>query len=139
MHEGNATYFYDKNAFSCMDFYEFASDTWASLIYEHNFKGFILGHIPLIKKLKWREVFIYKMLWGSLSDRNNGSMDRGAILDFPAGMTSVSKPYIETGVGIENIFRIIRVNAVWRLTHRDNHAGRKVDNFAINVGMQLSF
>ena len=30
LHEGNGTYFYDPYAFSCMNFYEFASDTWVS-------------------------------------------------------------------------------------------------------------
>ncbi len=140
MHEGNATYFYDRSAFSCMDFYEFASDTWASVMYEHHFRGFFLSRIPLLKKLKWREVFIYKMLWGTLSDKNDGSgANHAAILDFPEGMTSVSKPYIEMGAGIENIFRIIRVNAMWRITHRDRHDGKKVDNFALNVSMYFDF
>ncbi len=140
IHEGNATYFYDNSAFSCMNFYEFASDTWASLMYEHHFKGFFLGRIPLMKKLQWREVFIYKMLWGTLADKNDGSApNHTAILNFPDGMTSVSKPYIETGAGIENIFRFIRVNAIWRLTHRDSHAGEEVDNFAINLSMYIDF
>mgnify|MGYP006990128484 CR=1 FL=1 len=47
LHEGNATYFYDQYAFSCMNYYEFASDLWASFIWEHHFKGFFLGKIPL--------------------------------------------------------------------------------------------
>ena len=74
LHEGNATYFYDQYAFSCMNYYEFASDAWLSLFYEHHFKGFFLGKIPLMKKLKWREVFIFKGLIGTLADKNNGSL-----------------------------------------------------------------
>ena len=140
IHEGNATYFYMENAFSCMDFYEFASDTWASIFYEHHFRGFFLGRIPLMKKLQWREVFIFKALWGSISEKNDGSATgHRAILDFPTGMSSVSKPYLETGFGIENIFRIFRVDAVWRLTHRNNHAGQKVDNFAVNLSVHFDF
>ena len=140
MHEGNATYFYDDKAFSCMDFYEFASDTWASVFYEHHFRGFFLGRIPLMKKLQWREVFIFKGLWGTVSDKNDGSYaGHRALLNFPEGMSSVSKPYIETGFGIENIFRIFRLDAIWRVTHRNNHAGQKVDNFAINFSMHFDF
>ena len=140
LHEGNATYFYDTYAFSCMNYYEFASDLWVSLIYEHHFKGFFLGKIPLMKRLKWREVFIFKALIGSLEDRNNGSLaDTKAILLFPEGMSSVSKPYFEAGIGIENICRIFRVDAIWRLSHRHSVPGQNVQNFAINFSINLNF
>jgi len=140
LHEGNATYFYDPYAFSCMNYYEFASDEWIALFYEHHFKGFFLGKIPLMKKLKWREVFIFKGLIGTLSDKNNGSLpDSRAVLLFPAGMSSVSKPYFETGIGIENIFRLFRVDAIWRLTHRKEKPGQDVQNFAVNFSVYLNF
>lgn len=140
LHEGNATYFYDRNAFSCMNFYEFASDIWASLSWEHHFRGFFLGKIPLLKKLKWREVFTFKALVGTLSDKNNGSLqDSDAILLFPEGMSSVSKPYFEAGLGIENIFRIFRIDAIWRLSHRHGVPGQDVQNFAVNFSIHLNF
>ncbi len=34
LHEGNGTYFYDPYAFSCMNFYEFASDAWVSWFWD---------------------------------------------------------------------------------------------------------
>lgn len=140
LHEGNATYFYDPYAFSCMNYYEFASDTWLSFFYEHHFKGFFLGKIPLMKKLKWREVFIFKGLIGTLADKNNGALENtDAILRFPLGMGSVSKPYFETGIGIENIFRLFRVDAIWRLTHRKGEPGQDIQNFAINLSVYLNF
>jgi len=140
MHEGNATYFYDGGAFSCMDFYEFASDAWAQVMYEHHFRGFFLGRIPLMKKLQWREVALCKVLWGGISQKNNGSLpENGAIVQFPEGMSSVSKPYIEAGFGIENIFRFCRVDAVWRITHREKFDGQKASNFAVNFSMHFDF
>lgn len=140
LHEGNATYFYDPYAFSCMNYYEFASDQWLAFFWEHHFKGFFLGKIPLMKKLKWREVFIFKGLIGTLSDKNNGSLpDTKALLLFPEGMSSVSKPYFEAGVGIENIFRLFRIDAIWRLTHRESRPGQDVQNFAINFSVYLNF
>lgn len=140
LHEGNSTYFYDSYAYSFMNFYEFASDIWASLWWEHHFKGFFLGKIPLMKKLKWREVVTFKALWGTLSDKNNGSLENTqAILWFPEGMSSVSKPYMEAGVGIENIFRLLRVDAIWRLTHRKDRLGQDIQNFAINFSLYLNF
>lgn len=140
LHEGNGTYFYDPHAFSCMNYYEFASDSWVSWFWEHHFNGLLLGRLPLIKRLKWREVLVCKGVWGSLSPKNDGSrIDSGAPLLFPAGMGSVSTPYVEAGVGVENIFRIFRVDCIWRLTHRQPLPGQKVQNFAVNLGIQLKF
>ena len=140
LHEGNGTYFYDPYAFSCMDYYEFASDAWVSFLYEHHFKGFFLGKIPLLRRLKWREVAIFKGVYGTLEARNNGSLPATqAILLFPEGMSSVSKPYFEGGVGIENIFRIFRVDAIWRLSHRHPVPGQDIQNFAVNFSMNIQF
>ncbi len=140
LHEGNGTYFYDPYAFSCMNFYEFASDTWVALFFEHHFNGWMLGRIPLLKKLKWREVLVCKGVWGSLSRENDGSRaGTEALLLFPPGMTSVSKPYVEMGFGIENIFRLLRIDCIWRLTHRDGTPGQEIQNFAVNASVQMKF
>lgn len=140
LHEGNGTYFYDPYAFSCMNFYEFASDAWAAVFFEHHFNGWLLGRIPLMKRLKWREVVVCKAVWGTLSDRNNGSLpDTEADLLFPEGMSSVEKPYVEMGFGVENIFRLLRVDCIWRLTHRKSVPGQDVQNFAVNLSLRLKF
>ena len=140
LHEGNGTYFYDPYAFSCMNFYEFASDAWVSWFWEHHFNGVLLGRLPLIKKLKWREVLVCKGVWGTLSRENNGSTaGTQADLLFPAGMTSVSDPYVEAGFGVENIFRLFRVDCIWRLTHRSPKPGQEIQNFAVNLSLHLKF
>ena len=85
-------------------------------------------------------MFIFKGLIGTLSDKNNGSLAQtDAVLRFPEGMSSVSKPYFETGVGVENIFRLLRVDAIWRLTHRKSKPGQNIQNFAINFSVYLDF
>jgi hypothetical protein len=53
-------------------------------------------------------------------------------------MSSVSKPYFETGIGIENIFRIVRVDAIWRLTHRERK-DVDVQNFTVSFSLRLDF
>ena len=142
--EGNETYRVKSRAFSCMDYYEFASDTWATLFWEHDFKGFFLGKIPGIKKLKLREIVLLRAAYGTLRDENNGiegDPNFGAEMIFPAGMKALEKPYVEAGVGLSNIFKILRVDAVWRLTHRNDvvegsplpHPNR----FVINVGFDF--
>ena len=123
-----------------MNFYEFASDAWVAFFYEHHFNGFLFGKLPLLKKLNWREVLIFKGVYGTLTARNDGSRpDTEAMLLFPRGMSSVKKPYLETGFGIENIFRLLRVDFIWRLTHRDPAPGLSIPYFTINCSLNLKF
>ena len=148
LHEGNGTYILDQSSFACMAFYEFASDTWTTLFLEHNFGGFFLGKIPLIRKLHWREVFTLKAAYGTLSEKNNGIIGSRSSSDapmlFPAGMSSLNKPYVEVGAGISNILRLLRVDAFWRLTHRhiETPAGEMIKSpncFVVNIGLELKF
>ncbi len=128
LHEGNTTYFMDKGAFSCMKPYEFASDLWLQGYYEHNFNGFFLGKIPLIKELELREMATVRFAWGRLSDNNraNTLSETG----------SLDKPYLEAGVGIANILRLFRVDFFWRLTHR---LPEPRQNFSVNLGIDIDF
>lgn len=134
LHEGNQTFFLDKSAFSCMDYFEFGSDRWLTGYYVHNFNGFFLGKIPFIKKLDLREVVTARFAWGTLSEANDREH---AMFIFPEmmKMETLEIPYVEVGVGISNIFRIFRVDAYWRVTHpRPN--GK---NWTINVGLDVEF
>ena len=135
LHEGNQTFFVDRYSFSCMDYYEFVSDRWLTGFYEHNFNGFFLGKIPGVKKLDLREVATIRMAWGRLSDANN-EYNTPFKLPEVTNRESIAKiPYLEAGVGISNIFRLFRVDAFWRLTHRENHKG----NFHVNIGLDVEF
>lgn len=132
LHEANQTYFHDRWAFSCMDYYEFISDRWLNLFYEHNFNGFFLGKLPLIKKLDLREVATIRCAWGTLSEANSTN----APFVLPHASSTLETPYVEAGIGISNIFRFFRVDGFWRLTHRDGPASK---NFTINVGVDVDF
>mgnify|MGYP003347342603 FL=1 len=114
VHPGNETYFYDYLSFNMMNYYEFVSDRWVSLFYTHHFDGFFLDRIPLMRKLKWREVAQIKVVAGSLSQRNRD------ILVNPNVFSDLKKPYAEAGVGVENIFKIFRFEFLWRLDYLDD-------------------
>lgn len=131
LHEGNATWFLDKSAFSCMDYYEFASDRWCSVFYEHNLNGMILGHIPLVKLLDLREIITVKAAVGTLSSLNR---DRSRIVPIE-GLSTLEKPYVEAGVGISNLLRVLRVDCTWRLTHRTPDTR----NFRVTFGFDVQF
>ncbi len=130
LHEGNETYAFYKYAFNMMNYYEFASDRYASLYVEHHFQGFFLNKIPLMRKLKWREVISARGLIGDLSSRHE------SIMDYPEGLYSLNEPYMEASVGIENIFKIFRVDAMWRLTHLDHD---NIEKFGLRILVQFVF
>ena len=122
LHEGNQSQLFGspvikltaRSAFSMMDFYEFGSDRWLTGFYEHNFNGLLFGIIPLVKNLDLREVVTVRGAWGTISEQNR-------------------TPYIEAGAGIANIFHLLRVDCMWKLTHRN---GR---DFAVCIGLDIDF
>jgi hypothetical protein len=130
LHEGNETYSYDPLAFNMMNYYEFVSDKYAGIFAEHHFQGFFLNRIPLIKRLHWREVVGCNILYGKLSNDNK------TIMAFPEGLSGLSKPYYEAGVGVENIFKLFRVDAIWRFSYLDHP---HTSPFGIRATMQFSF
>lgn len=130
LHEGNETWTYDKYAFNMMNYYEFVSDRYISASYSHYFEGFFLNKIPVFKRLKWREVLWAKGVIGDISQKNLN------YAQFPNNLFDINKPYFEAGAGIENIFKLFRVDAVWRLSHLDNP---NVSPFGIRGSMQIKF
>lgn len=131
LHGGNETYVYDYMSFNMMKYYEFASDQYASVGMFHHFEGLLFNKVPLLKKLKWREVVTCKALWGSVNEKNRKT------LIFPTTLNSLgNEPYVEVSAGIENIFKVFRVDALWRSTY---HRPRAIENFGVKFGFQLAF
>jgi hypothetical protein len=131
IHPGNNSFVYDRTAFNLMNYYEFVSDQYLSLKAEHHFGGIFLDRIPALRKLKWREVASISAVSGRLSNKNR------AILANPDVFSDLSnKPYLEAGVGIENIFKILRIDNIWRLSYLDHPDIAKV---AIMGTISISF
>ena len=104
----------DETAFNLMNYLEFVSDRYGIVMMEQHFEGLLFNRLPGIKKLKWRELVFAKMYAGSLSDENKYKSSA-----FPSGVGYLKGPYVEAGFGIENIFKISRVDFTWRLTYAD--------------------
>jgi hypothetical protein len=130
LHRGNETYAFDYFAFNMMNYYEFASDQWVSAFAEHHFQGFFLNHIPLFRKLKLREVASIRGVVGNLNHKNQNEM----IL--PSGLSEVNRPYGEASVGVENILKFIRIDAMWRLSYLDHP---DIQKFGMRAMLQVIF
>lgn len=112
VHEGSQTYWFQSNSFNRMNFFEFISDKYVGAFAEHHFGGLILDRVPVVKSFKWRLVASGRSVYGTISDKNIAEM----IL--PVSTKSFGNiPYTEASLGIENIFKMLRIDVVWRLSH----------------------
>lgn len=119
---GNQSLFYVENAFNLMNYFEFVADRYAQLRFEHNFEGLLFNRLPAIRKLKWRFLANARVLYGSVQTSNidllaNTDIQGNKVLGF-SQLGQV--PYVEIGYGIDNIFKVLRVDAVHRLTYRQS-------------------
>ena len=133
---GNQSYFNIENTYALLDFYEFVTDTYASVHIEHNFNGRLFSKLPLFRKLNLREVVGFKAVWGSISDQNiMMNIPSLSNLPFPSLESNVIAPedvYYEYSAGVGNIFKVFRIDFIWRGSYRD------VPN-ANNFGIKGSF
>jgi hypothetical protein len=117
---GNQSYFSIYNTFSQLDFYEFVTDTYASLHMEHNFNGRFFSRIPFLRKLNLREIVSVRGVWGEVSDENRALNASGLLYQAPS-----DKVYWEYGLGVGNIFKIFRLDFNFRGNYLDHPDARK--------------
>jgi len=127
---GNQSYFTIENTYSLLDYYEFVTDTYASIHVEHSFNGRFLSRIPLLRKLNLREIVGVKGVWGEISDKNK--ILNASNINYLAP----TKTYFEYNVGIGNIFKVFRIDFSWRGNYRDVP---NANNFAIKGAFGFHF
>ena len=131
VHPGNNIYYYNNYAFNMMNRYEFISDKYLGAYFEHNIGNGIFRFIP---KLKFRQFWNVRTLWGSLSESNKS-------LNFIQGHPFQSldgKTYMELGTGVDNILRVLRIDFVWRVFPK-RFPKEITDRFAIFGSFRVSF
>lgn len=138
----NQSFNYDLYSYNLMNFLEFVSDKYVSINIDQHFQGFFFNKIPLLKKLKWREVASFKAIKGGLSEQNNPSINQ-SLYQFPVTPTGQpityalgNEPYMEGSVGIENIFKFIRVDLVRRFNYLDHP---DVSQYGIRARVKFDF
>ncbi|KDN53745.1 DUF5686 and carboxypeptidase-like regulatory domain-containing protein [Flavobacterium seoulense] len=116
---GNQSYFSIDNTFNNLNFYEFVTDQYATLQWEHNFGGRILGRIPFMRKLNWREIIGARTVYGTISDANKAMNASGLVYTAP------ENAYWEYSAGIGNIFKVFRIDFTWRGNYLNNPDAQK--------------
>lgn len=135
VHQGNESWLGNTKAYNMMNILEFVSDEYVSGVLEQHLNGLIFNKIPLLKKLKWREVGSIKGIWGKIGPKSLAEMNLP-----PYTSTLQSKPYLEASAGIENIFKILRIDLMWRLNYLNNEFnGIKVNRLGIRSKLQFRF
>lgn len=125
MPAANLSYIVEDETFNLINNMEFLNDRFASLDVSWDMNGKLFNRIPLLKKLKWREYFGVKCLWGKLTDKNNPTLPQNAgnatLMQFPEGcyVMDPKRPYVELIAGIHNIFKILHVEYVHRCNYND--------------------
>ena len=125
MPAANLSYIVEDETFNLINNMEFLNDRYASLDVSWDLNGKLFNRIPLIKKLKWREWLGIRCLWGTLTDKNNPTMERNAgdpvLMQFPEGsyIMDPKRPYIELVAGIHNIFKLLHVEYIHRLNYNN--------------------
>ncbi|MFA6366933.1 MAG: DUF5686 family protein [Bacteroidales bacterium] len=104
---------YHQNAFNLMKVMEFFSDRYVQLIAIYNLNGLIFNRIPLVRELKLREEFNIKMVYGGLREENR------FMIDGLNAQTFTDKPYVEAGFGFQNLFQILGVEYIRRITYTE--------------------
>lgn len=130
-HRGNDTYVYDLTKSSLMNQNEFVSDRYIAFYIDQHLNGRIFNHIPLLNKLEIRETIIGNIIFGHLHQKSL----QNNLPDFTSAL-NYNLPYAEVGVGIENIFKLLRLNFIWRLSYLD---APRVSSFGITGGFYFNF
>ena len=138
VHIGNQSYFNNGLAFNTMNYFEFISDRWLSLKYFHQFDGVFFNRVPLLKRLKIREIAGTNILWGYASPDNLKyiPVQYQTVDGKPAYNTLGNDPFVEVYYGVDNIFKFMRVSFYHRLTYLDTDYS--INKFSVKVSAHFS-
>jgi hypothetical protein len=132
-----------NESFNLINNMEVLNDRYASLALTYDMNGKLFNRIPLLKKLKWREIFRIRGMYGTLTDKNNPykSLDSDLFLfpmrnGIPTSQVMGNTPYLEASVGIYNIFKLLHIEYVRRLTYT-NYPGVQKDGIRFMVLMMF--
>ena len=138
----NVSYIWQRETFELINNMEFLNDRYASVLMEWDLNGKLFNRIPLLKRLQWRELIGFNVLWGGLSDKNNPFLDlnknNDRLMVFPTGVALMNphEPYMEFRLGIHNILKVLSVEYVHRINYHELPTATKN---GVRFGFRFSF
>ena len=134
----NSSILLHTDAYNLMSPMEFVMDQYAEASLTYYLKGWILNRVPLIKKLKLREVVSFRILTGSLSERNNPVFGSEGLFAFPEGTRMMTTlPYMEYSIGLENILKFIRVDYIRRISYTEGLSDAQKQGFKVSFRFSM--
>jgi len=127
---GNQSLFDIANTFNNLQFYEFVTDQYVTLKWDHDFQGRFFARIPFMRKLNWRENIGVRSVYGTVSNDNRMINASGLVYNAP------EKVYWEYSAGIGNIFKFFRVDFSWRGNYLEMPEANK---FAVKISLGFYF
>ncbi len=139
MPAANLSYTIQPETFALMSAMEFVGDRYLSADVTYWLNGWLLNRVPLVKRLKLREVVSCRLWWGHLTRKNDPTLHDDLFM-FPEGAICSTMrgepPYVEMSVGLDNILTILRIDYVWRMTHRHVPG---TDTRGVRVALHFTF
>ncbi len=142
MPAANLSYISQKQTFNLLTDMEFMNDRFVSADLNWDMQGKLLNRLPLIRHLRWREYIGARMLWGSLSDKNNPLLPQnagnGVLIGFPdeSRLMNPRVPYWEISLGVRSILRFFQIEYVRRMNYNDRSHGHKN---SVRLGFTMMF
>jgi hypothetical protein len=104
---GSMSWGYAKYRYNLLHHASFAHNLYTNAHLDYNAGGIVLNRVPLIKRLKLREMISFKFHYGTLNNSYEG------VFDLPDYYSNdINKPYAEIGIGLTNIFKVLRVEYI---------------------------
>ncbi len=130
---GSMSLGYAKDRFNLLHFASFAHNLYTNAHIHFNGGGIILNRVPLVNKMKLREIVSFKFHYGKLDNSYKG------VFDLPEYYSNnIKNPYAEIGFGVTNIFKVLRVEYV-RLVGNKYADLNFTDNQGIRFRAEMSF
>jgi hypothetical protein len=131
---GGQSIYFNGQDYNMLSQFEFVTDQYVAVYLEHHFDGYFLNKIPYVNRLQLREIIYMRSLWGSYSQSNYNTLLPG--FDFKAPS---AYPYVEAGIGVENIFKVLRFDSVWRLDYLFPKHSPNGKNWWPKIGINVIF
>ncbi len=134
---GNEGIFSSYNGFNLTPNFTFAADSWVRFAVDYHLEGLLFKRLLRIRKPNIRAVANFRLLWGDMTAENRAVSRFN--LEENSGLVQIQvpneTPYMEVSAGIENILQVLRVDAIWGLTHRHFDTGR----WGVRINFHIKF